>query len=126
MINLVYTSTAAHQMEESELLTLLKEARDRNERQNVTGMLLYGTGSFYQVLEGEKKDVEEIYQSIVKDNRNHSNIIILKGEIDERSFPNWSMGFKDLRKETSSYVDGYTDFMNLSNKHLQDNYLLMV
>ena len=111
MINLVYTSTATHQMEEDELLCLLEQARDRNKRQNVTGMLLYGTGSFYQVLEGEKEDVEDIYQSIVKDGRNHSNIVILKNEIDERAFPNWSMGFKDLRKETSQSIDGYSDFM---------------
>jgi len=84
-------------MSDEDLLLLLEQSRNRNKRQNVTGMLLYVSGNFFQVLEGDIKDVEEIYEAIVKDERNKGNIVILKENIKERTFPNWSMGFEQKK-----------------------------
>jgi hypothetical protein len=113
-------------MSEDELLSLLDESRNRNQRQNITGILLYGRGSFFQVLEGDKKDVEEIYKVILNDDRNYGNIIILKSEIDERSFPGWSMGFKDLRKLNNNSVEGYSDFMNSTDENIRNHHDVII
>jgi len=98
-------------MSEDELLFLLEQSRARNERQNVTGMLLYGGGNFIQVLEGSEKDVDEIYKAIKGDERNKGNIVIEKSEITERTFPDWSMGFKHLARRDRSNIRGYTEFL---------------
>ena len=98
-------------MSEDDLLYLLEQSRARNLEQNVTGMLLYLKDMFLQVLEGEKKDVDEIYKAIVKDKRNTGNIVIEQEVISERTFPDWSMGFRRLTKEDKDDVAGYTEFL---------------
>jgi hypothetical protein len=74
-------------------------------------MLLYKDGAFLQVLEGRKEDVEQIYQSILLDDRNRGNYIIEKKWIAERNFPNWSMGFRNLDALNPEKVNGYSDFL---------------
>lgn len=121
MIHLVYVSTALNEMDDDELLSLLAQARDRNRRQGITGMLLYSNGNFFQVLEGEENDVGEVYESILKDKRNHGNIVIVKERISERSFPNWSMGFRKLSENDLRSIDGYSDFMSLTTQEISGN-----
>ena len=112
MIHLVYVSSASHPLSEEDLLSLLEQSRNRNKRQNVTGMLLYIGGNFFQILEGDVKDVEEIYEAIVQDERNKDNIVIIKENINERTFPDWSMGFKHLTPQNIDSIEGYTDFLD--------------
>ena len=111
MIHLIYVSSATRQMSEEELIYLLSQSRDRNERQNVTGILLYAGGNFIQILEGEEKDVEEIYQSILNDDRNRGNILIEKENIKQRDFPDWSMGFEHLTNQKKTTIKGYSEFL---------------
>jgi len=99
-------------MSEEDLLFLLEQSRNRNKRQNVTGMLLYAGGNFFQVLEGEKEDVEEIYEAICQDDRNTGNILVIKGPIDERVFSNWWMGFSRLTVKDKDRLEGYTEFLD--------------
>ena len=67
-------------------------------------MLLYAGGNFFQVLEGDEKDVEEIYKDIVDDERNKGNILILKENIKKRRFPYWSMGFKHISSQNKQVL----------------------
>ncbi len=112
MIRLIYASSATREMSEDDLLFLLEQSRRRNERQNITGMLLLVGNNFIQVLEGAKKDVEEIYEDILNDERNTANIVILKEEITERAFPDWSMGFKHISEKNKGEIEGYTEFLD--------------
>jgi len=112
MIHLIYVSSATNEMTDDELLYLLEQCRSRNLRQHVTGMLLYFERNFIQVLEGEKKDVEEIYDDIVDDDRNTGNILIAKEEIKERAFPGWSMGYKHITKGKKEELEEYTGFLD--------------
>ena len=75
-------------------------------------MLLYAEKKFLQVLEGEKKDVTQIYDSICQDSRNRGNVIYVEKEISEREFPNWSMGFKHLKKQDRKDLEGFTEFLD--------------
>lgn len=99
-------------MGEQELQMLLEQSRERNLRQNVTGMLIYCDGNFFQVLEGAEKDVKEIYTSITRDKRNNGNIVLIESQISERNFPHWSMGFKSLSRCQLSAAPGFSQFMN--------------
>lgn len=73
---------------------LLEKARTNNEAQNVTGMLCFDGEHFVQILEGDIENVERLYNQICQDTR-HDNIKqIYSGEITERNFNDWSMGYQ--------------------------------
>ena len=112
MIRLVYVSTATVPMSEAELLDLLEKSREKNKRAFITGILLYGGGNFFQVLEGDKEDVDALYETILQDDRHHSCIIIDESEIQSRTFGNWSMGFRYLRREDKDTIEGFTAFLS--------------
>lgn len=111
MIQLIYISYATREMNEQNLLDLLKQSRMKNEKYNVTGLLLYASDNFMQVLEGEAAVVDDIYQSILNDDRNTQNTIIQRKNIENRSFPKWSMGFKTASDIPPDMMKGYSDFL---------------
>ena len=73
---LAYVSSAAKLMSESELEALAVSARTENHRHQVTGVLLYDNGSFFQYLEGAPSAVVHVYERI-KASRQHHGIIEL-------------------------------------------------
>lgn len=112
MIQLIYASYATREMSNKNLVDLLEKSRQRNSRQNITGLLLYAEKKFLQVLEGDIKDVEEIYDAILNDDRNMSNVVYDKKTITEREFPNWTMGFRHLKKSDRDNIEGFSDFLD--------------
>lgn len=112
MIHLIYISSATSWPSEYDLRELLGQSRARNLKLNITGMLLYDNATYMQVLEGLEKDVHEIYSSILKDPRNTGNVVLAEEEISQRDFPNWSMGFKNLKSCTPDELPGFQDVFN--------------
>lgn len=112
LIELVYVSAADHTMTSEELVKILQEARDNNPKLDVTGMLLYRDGFFLQVLEGEREVVYALYADIAKDPRHHHVLTVEATEIQQRSFPNWTMGFKNLEALTEKEMEGFSQFLD--------------
>ena len=54
MIQISYLSRASEAMSAEALLALLMQSRKNNVARNLTGMLLYGNGTFLQVIEGDR------------------------------------------------------------------------
>jgi hypothetical protein len=75
-------------------------------------MLLYKGGNFMRALEGEERTVREPYAKIAADPRHGGEITLLEGNTDERRFPDWSMGFRDLDPPEARAEPGYSDFLN--------------
>lgn len=110
MIRLTYASTANYEWSSEELLTLLKKCRTNNGAKNITGILLYANGTFFQVLEGDEMTLDALYTVIEKDKRHQNCVIIEKQKITERAFPYWSMGFEKLDPKELHNVKGLNDF----------------
>lgn len=108
---LVYVSSAVNLMKEPELAELLNQAKENNSRNNITGMFLYKDGSFMQALEGEEKDVLQLYDKILKDPRHKGVITLLKGALKERQFSKWSMAFTNINSLNQLKRDGYSSFL---------------
>jgi hypothetical protein len=80
----------------AEVNNILSTSRANNERDGITGALMFNGGCFAQVLEGPLDVVEVAFERIQQDDR-HSEVSLLAVEpIIERSFPNWAMGFVGL------------------------------
>ncbi len=112
MLSLVYVSSAARELSNDELVTLLHQSREKNARLDVTGMLLYKDGNFMQVLEGPDHAVRELFEAICSDGRHRGVIRLLEQPIEEREFPGWSMAFQNLRDGSLRNLSGYSEFMN--------------
>lgn len=66
---LVYCSKANQHFTSADLLALLEQSKDYNASKNITGLLLYKDKSFIQLLEGDKKEILDLYREIEKDTR---------------------------------------------------------
>ncbi len=112
MISLVYVSASSGLFSDEELVKLLEKSRENNTRLDVTGMLLYKDGNFMQVLEGPENTVYKLYDHIGKDPRHKGVIVLYKENVTQRQFPDWSMGFKNLRNPDLAETPGYNAFLN--------------
>ena len=91
LVTLSYVSDAAEEFGILGLMQLVDKASRRNKALNVTGVLSFDNGRFGQILEGKPKDVEAIWELILKDPR-HTNVVSLgMKKINVRRFANWSM-----------------------------------
>jgi hypothetical protein len=83
----------------SEVADILEKSRVNNARDGITGALLFNAGCFAQVLEGPLGAIEATFERIQQDER-HGEVSLLSLESqDERSFPNWAMGFIGMSAE---------------------------
>jgi hypothetical protein len=114
LFHLIYASNAKVKFNEEDLLELLKKARANNMNLDVTGMLLFDiiNKSFFQILEGPKKNIEILFEKIQKDTRHDGIIQIIKESIHKRAFGEWSMGFQHVTSEDLMNVEGFNDFFD--------------
>ena len=115
LIHIVYVSFAQKELSEKELTGLLREIRGKNAEQGVTGLLLYNDGAFIQVIEGSKEIINRVFKSISNDQRHNNVVKLLEEPIDQRAFPDWTMGFRKISDEQSASIPGFSDFMHREN-----------
>lgn len=112
MFYLVYVSSATRPFSEADLSDLLETSRENNAKLGITGMLLYKDGNLMQVLEGEEELVRALYEKIGTDPRHDGAITLHQSFAQERQFPDWSMGFRNLDSPELRTVPGYSEFLN--------------
>jgi hypothetical protein len=95
LVELLYCSVSeTPQLTNVDLDHILASARRRNALEKITGMLLYYRGEFVQILEGEKKSVENMYEKFIGPDPRHTALNkVHQNTISHRSFSEWSMGF---------------------------------
>ncbi len=111
---LMYYSTACREQTDADLLEILNVSRRDNRLRNISGLLLYGDGVFFQVLEGTEADVRALYAKIEADDRHHSILHAADREVPARSFQDWAMGYTALQGELQA---GVNSLMEVSARH---------
>jgi hypothetical protein len=114
LLQLVYVSSATKLLTEEEMAELLRAAREKNARLGITGLLLYNDGNFIQVLEGPKEAVLKLYETINADPRHKGVTTLTSQAVTERLFPDWSMGFQNVRKLDAANLPGFSAFLDES------------
>lgn len=110
LVHCIYASAATRELGGLELVELLQRSRENNERQGLTGMLLYTEGSFFQVLEGEPGAVDALYEKIALDRRHDRVTKIIREPIETRAFAEWTMGFSHVSRREVAGIVGANDF----------------
>lgn len=106
MVSLVYVSQAERHLVDRDVAEILAASRSYNAARAITGVLLFAPGrdgyrgSFMQLLEGEEAEVEALRRRIFADRRHHTQIVIDRAPVVERSFADWSMAFREVSDET--------------------------
>ena len=59
---------------------------------------LHCQGLIFQVLEGDKKDVLSIFESIAADEQHRGTLVLVQRETERREFPDWYIGCRDLKE----------------------------
>ncbi len=107
LVRLIYVSVMKMEYDKEEIKKILKVARSKNARNNITGLLCYDPKFFLQYIEGPRDAINKLYASINRDER-HTDVTLLEyAEIEERLFGNWSMGFTPSAELDKSILDEY-------------------
>jgi hypothetical protein len=93
LVELSYLSEAITDMSFLGLMRLLESARSFNQKNGITGILLYDNQQFGQIIEGEHANVMKAWKRIQEDKRHHRVELLEIREITERSFPEWLLRF---------------------------------
>lgn len=113
MLSLTYLSSAAQLLSAAELAEMLVAWRPRNHDRQLTGLLLYSSGNIIQTLEGPEEEVTRTFAGIEADPRHTGVIEVLHDPIEERAFPDWSMGFNDISGIDTDDVEGFNNYLQL-------------
>ncbi|MEV7756993.1 BLUF domain-containing protein [Microbacterium sp. NPDC089180] len=104
-----YVSRAVDTFDDARLAELLAQSRRSNHERDLSGMLLYRRGRFFQVLEGPKDAVDELMAKIRRDPRHDEIRVLLTEEIEERRFEEWTMGYEPITAPATPAPEGFRD-----------------
>jgi len=111
MFQIAYVSSAVAKFTRPQLCELLERSRAKNDRLEITGLLLYQDGNFMQVVEGPEAKVRELYHTVSQDPRHRDVFTLLEENLPERGFPNWAMAFHDVDHDGAITIPGFSDFL---------------
>ena len=114
----VYCSRAADGVDDAEVNRLIEAAQRYNLTRGITGVLVFGSGVFFQWIEGPAAEVRKLMASLHGDPR-HYDIVSLdqSEEKRERLYPNWQMervGADDIREVLQDALESAEDDNNIA------------
>lgn len=93
ILRLTYISRYNNHNENGEVTRILAQAQQNNERNGITGALIFNHNYFLQSIEGARPMINELLRKLVKDNRHFSLQIVECCEIEQRRWNKWSMKY---------------------------------
>ena len=109
----VYCSRAADGVDDAEVDRIIEASQRRNATRDITGVLVFGSGVFFQWVEGPPANVKALIASLHGDPR-HDDIVSLDRSVEKRDrlYPNWEMervGPDDIRVVLQDALDSTHD-----------------
>lgn len=113
LFNVVYCSRATAGADAAAVQHIVSVAQRRNAELGITGMLVFGSGIFFQWLEGPRDAVLAL-MALLRTDRRHEGIVELgdNEEVRERLFPTWEMelvGAEHIREVLEDALDNARD-----------------
>jgi hypothetical protein len=114
----VYCSRAAEGVDDAEVGRIIERSQRRNVARDITGVLVFGSGVFFQWIEGPPAQVENLIASLHGDPRHH-DIVTLDRSVEKRArlYPNWEMelvGADDIRAVLQEALESAEDENNIA------------
>jgi hypothetical protein len=119
LFQVIYVSSASPQFKPTDLPIILVQAREHNQKEGISGLLLFHEETFVQVLEGHKPSVELLLKKISSDPRHQNIKLLFQKDTEEKEFDDWAMGFVDVRllpPKAGGFVNLSTELSSLISK----------
>lgn len=98
---------------------IMVQSQFNNRSENITGVLAYDRGRFFQFIEGPEQAIDALVGRLLGDERHANMTIRLDEPVEERLFPKWSMALLNM---TAPPLAGYAtgDLEDLSANQIID------
>lgn len=93
ILRLTYISRYNTNNENGEVTRILTQAQENNERNGITGALVFNHNYFLQSIEGARPTINALLRKLVEDKRHFSLQIVECCEVEERRWNQWSMKY---------------------------------
>ena len=118
LFTFVYCSRAADGVDDAEVDRLIERSQRHNLTCGITGVLVFGSGVFFQWIEGPTAEVRKLMARLHGDPR-HYDIVSLdqSEEKRERLYPNWQMervDADDIREVLEDALESAEDQTNIA------------
>lgn len=109
-----YVSTAKTDLLDSEVISIMKGTMEFNRTHDITGILLYNENNFFQLIEGEKQTIIDLYKIIEEDLRHHDIIKFLEKPVFHPAFDGYLTEFiTDIKKCDESTLEKYLHYIEV-------------
>ncbi|KMS57543.1 blue-light sensor BLUF [Sphingobium cupriresistens LL01] len=105
LYQIMYISTVVGTVTSQQCAAMAQMSAINNRRNDVTGLLLFNSRRFLQVLEGPKDAVDRIFTRIHADPRHRAVVKLREGPIDAREFGEWAMAYDDPARPSADLKD---------------------
>ena len=104
-MGLAYTSIQSGNLLVAGRQALVAAARPKNERLDISTVLLCCNRGFMQYLEGPEQTLLPVFNAIASDSRHHGLVEMFRAPIAGREFGNWPMHYKDSEDPDINALD---------------------
>jgi hypothetical protein len=115
----IYTSIYTGQNISTDLEDIIHQAKKNNPIHNVSGVLFFHNNRFLQIIEGDKKNLDQLKLNITKDSRHKEIQQLFYEPILSKSFSNWNMDTFNLSDKENVNIKE----LNLVSEVYKTNFL---
>ncbi|MGO2018961.1 BLUF domain-containing protein [Psychrobacter sp.] len=105
------------------LSDIISASSKHNPKAQITGIISYREGQYFQILEGSDLEIDTLMAKIAADPRHEDLWIFLNESITERIFPNWSVSvfnFVDKGVFFDNFIESNRAVFNIFNEQQKD------
>ncbi|AFL81589.1 sensor of blue-light using FAD [Aequorivita sublithincola DSM 14238] len=111
LYTICYVSKASENTTNDDIKDIFKVTEKANNATGISGILLHSFDNFFQVLEGEKRVLEQLYEDKIKRDTRHSNIYeVFNRDMETPIFSTYLSQF--LTITTSIQLDDIRKYLN--------------
>lgn len=115
-----YISTANLELRDHTISDIMDRTNEFNKSHDITGILLYNERSFFQLIEGEKKIIKDLYEKITEDPRHHDIIKFLEKPVSRLPFDGYMTDFiTDTKRFNEAKLKNYLHYIEVLNPESQ-------
>lgn len=93
MLQTICYVSSSKNLTAKDLEQLFYYTKRNNTELEVSGLLIYNSGNFLQIIEGKLENVEPLYNKINTDQRHNHLIKLIDAPLKERIFEDYDVGF---------------------------------
>lgn len=91
-----YISNFSENLDQNSISELISNVDTKNKSRGITGLLIIRNKHFFQILEGKKEKIDELFEIIRMDSRHRGIIKLLDTRIEDRIFKDYNSGEFDI------------------------------